>query len=41
MEEEYTELMDVETVNQDFDDIDLYGTRMVEDDDENCDIEFE
>ena len=42
MEEEYTELMDVETVNQDFDDIDLYGTKMVEeDDDENCDLEFE
>ena len=40
MEEEYTELMDVETVNQDFDDIDLYGTKMVEEDD-NCDIEFE
>ena len=40
MEEEYTELMDVETVNQDFDDIDLYGTKMIEDDD-NCDIEFE
>ena len=40
MEEEYTELMDVETVNQDFDDIDLYGTKIVEEDD-NCDIEFE
>lgn len=40
MEEEYTELMDVETVNQDFDDIDLYGTKMVEEDDD-CDIEFE
>ena len=41
MEEEYTELMDVETVNQDFDDVDLYGTKMVEDDDDDCDIEFE
>ena len=41
MEEEYIAEMDAETVNQDFDDIDLYGNRMVEDDDENCDIEFE
>ena len=40
MEEEYTELMDVETVNQDFDDIDLYGTK-IEEVDDNCDIEFE
>ena len=42
MEEEYIAEMDAETVNQDFDDIDLYGTKMVEDDnDEDCDIEFE
>ena len=42
MEEEYTEVMDSETLYQDFDDIDLYGTKMVEDDDEeDCDIEFE
>ena len=41
MEEEYVAEMDAETVNQDFDDIDLFGTKMVEDDDDNCDIEFE
>lgn len=42
MEEEYIAEMDSETVNQDFDDIDLYGEKMVEDeDDDNCDIEFE
>lgn len=41
MEEEYIAEMDTETVNQDFDDIDLFGTRMVGDDDEPCDIEFE
>ena len=36
----YFELMDDETINQDFDDIDLFGTKMIEDDDD-CDIEFE
>lgn len=41
MEEEYIAEMDAETVNQDFDDVDLYGTKMVEDNDEPCDIEFE
>lgn len=42
MEEEvYTAEMDSETLNQDFDDIDLYGEKMVEDDDNDCDIEFE
>jgi len=42
MEEEYVAIMDAETVNQDFDDIDLYGEKMVEDeDDDNCDIAFE
>ena len=41
MEEEYICLMDAETVNQDFDEIDLFGTKMVEDNDEPCDIEFE
>jgi len=40
MEEEYIAEMDFETVNQDFDYIDLYGTKMIEDDDD-CDIEFE
>ena len=41
MEEEYIAEMDAETVNQDFDDVDLYGTKMIEDDDNDCDIEFE
>lgn len=41
MEEVYSVDMDSETVNQDFDEIDLYGTRMIEDDDTDCDIEFE
>ena len=40
MEEEYIAEMDFETVSQDFDDIDLFGTKMIEDDDD-CDIEFE
>lgn len=41
MEEEYVAVMDSETVNQDFDEIDLYGEKLVEDDDVDCDIEFE
>ena len=41
IEEEYVAEMDSETVNQDFDEIDLYGEKMVEDDDDDCDIEFE
>lgn len=41
MEEEYIAEMDSETIHQDFDDIDLYGEKMVEDDDNDCDIEFE
>lgn len=41
MEEGYSVDMDAETVNQDFDEIDLYGTRIIEDDDTDCDIEFE
>ena len=41
MEELYVAEMDGETVTQDFDDVDLYGTKMVEDDDDNCDIQFE
>lgn len=40
IEEEYVADMDAETINQDFDDIDLYGNKMIEDDDES-DIEFE
>lgn len=38
--EEYVAEMDVETINQDFDDIDLYGTK-VEEDENDCNIEFE
>ncbi len=42
MEEEvYIAEMDSETVNQDFDEIDLYGTKTVEEDDDDCNIEFE
>lgn len=41
MEETYIAEMDAETVNQDFDDIDLYGTRIEENDSSDCDIEFE
>lgn len=40
MEEDYSVMMDAETVNQDFDDIDLYGTKMVEDEDDT-DIQWE
>ena len=40
MEEDYSVMMDSETVNQDFDDIDLYGTKMVEDEDDT-DIQWE
>ena len=40
MDEEYFELMDAETVNQDFDDIDLYGEILIEDEDDS-NIEFE
>ena len=36
----YFELMDDETINQDFDDIDLYGERLIEDP-EDSDIQFE
>lgn len=41
MEEEYVAEMDSETIGQDFDEIDLYGEKMIEDDDVDCDIEFE
>jgi len=44
MEEDYTESyvaeMDEETVNQDFDDIDLFGERL-EDDENESDVLFE
>ena len=40
MDEEYFELMDAETINQDFDDIDLYGKKLIEDEDDS-NIEFE
>ena len=36
----YFELMDDETINQDFDDIDHYGERLIEDS-EDSDIQFE
>ena len=36
----YFELMDDETINQDFDDIDLYGEKLIEDEDDS-NIEFE
>lgn len=41
MEEVYSDVMDSETLYQDFDEIDLYGTRVIEDEDNDCDIEFE
>lgn len=41
MEEEYVAVMDSETVNQDFDDIDLYGERMIEDTEDDSGIEWE
>ena len=40
-QEEYIAEMDSETVNQDFDDIDLYGEKLIEDDADECDVEFE
>lgn len=40
MEEEYFDIMDYETLHQDFDEIDLYGERLI-DDDEESDICFE
>lgn len=36
----YSEQMDYETINKDFDDIDLFGERMIEDD-TLCDVMFE
>ena len=40
IDDDYFELMDSETINQDFDDIDLYGERLIEDEDDST-IEFE
>lgn len=40
IDDEYFELMDDETINQDFDDIDLYGEKLIEDS-EDSDIQFE
>ena len=41
MEEEYVAIMDSETINQDFDDIDLFGEQMVEDEEDTSGIEWE
>ena len=43
IEEEYSVEMDSETINQDFDNIDLYGEKMVDEDeeDDDFDIKFE
>lgn len=41
MEEEYVAEMDSECLNQDFDDVDLYGEKLIEDEDDDCDVEFE
>lgn len=38
--DDYCELMDSETINQDFDDIDLYGQKVIEDTDDST-IQFE
>lgn len=40
-EETYVAEMDSETVNQDFDEIDFYGTKNVEVETDECDIDFE
>lgn len=36
----FTDVMDSETVNQDFDEIDLYGEKLIEEDNDT-DIQFE
>ena len=41
IEEGYYEIMDSETIGQDFDDIDLFATRMLENDDNEGDVVFE
>lgn len=40
-EESYVAEMDEETVTQDFDDIDLYGTKLIEEDEDDSNIDFE
>lgn len=40
IDNEYYEVMDSETINQDFDDIDLYGQKVIEDTDDST-IQFE
>ena len=40
IDDDYFEIMDAETVNQDFDDIDLYGQKLIEDS-EDSNIQFE
>ena len=40
MTEDYCEFMDSETINQYFDEIDLYGQKIIEDS-EDSDIQFE
>lgn len=40
IDNDYYELMDSETINQDFDEIDLYGQKVIEDSDDT-DIQFE
>lgn len=39
--DEYAVPIDSDLVSQDFDDIDLEGTKMIEDDETPCDIKFE
>lgn len=43
IEEGYFELMDSETINKDFDDIDLFGEKLITDDDckDDDNIEYE
>ena len=40
IDNDYCELMDAETINKDFDDIDLYGQKLIEDS-EDSNIQFE
>lgn len=43
IEDGYFELMDSETINRDFDDIDLFGEKLIDDDDckDDDNIEYE
>ena len=40
IDNDYCEFMDSENINQDFDDIDLYGQKLIEDS-EDSNIQFE